>query len=64
MQLYDDYNARPASWGAFGGRSPKLQLVPPQVRIVPRNKVTGQVPLECILGPMPPKYCLCLAKRE
>ena len=54
----------PCIMGAFGGRSPKLQLVPPQVRIVPRNKVTGQVPLECILGPMPPKYSLCLAKRE
>ena len=34
---------------------PPNEKCAPEVRIVPRNIVTGPVPLECILKPVPPK---------
>ena len=51
---------------AFRGRAlppsekcaPQAKNMFPQARIVHKKKVTGPVPLECILGPTPPKYCL------
>ena len=55
--------------GAFRAVSPQItacafpsEKCAFRARIVPRKKVAGPVPLECILGPVPPKNTACAPK--
>ena len=50
--------------GTFMGSVPHITACAPQAKIVPQNKVTGPVPLECISGPVPPKILLVPPTRK
>ena len=55
-----------AAGGHFGGPTPP-KITPcalPKSVLVPRKKVTGPVPLECILGPVPPKAWVKFRSRK